>query len=280
MQEVKVQKAGKSRKINTSTFLLQSLKKPSILDIRELKCEKDSKYVVSYGGGVNSTALIIFLIQNKHPLDYVVFADTGDEMPETYDYLHHMKKYLYTHKIPFQIVKVPNGDSLSDRCLRRRVIPSQVWRWCTRDMKVRPIYRFYRSLNCHVYQYMGIDYDEWYRMKDPTEDYVTNVFPLVDYKIGRQGCIELIEKAGLPIPVKSGCFFCPFNNIERWKEVYDKHPDLFEFARKMEENGKHMPKQTLAPKTFTLRKLGKQFRKNKPLPMIHVESPCGSECMV
>lgn len=49
---------------------------------------------------------------------------------------------------------------------------------------------------------------------------------------------------------------------------------------KIEENGKHMPKQKLAPGEFTLRTLEKQLKKNKPLPMIHVESPCGSECMI
>jgi len=49
---------------------------------------------------------------------------------------------------------------------------------------------------------------------------------------------------------------------------------------KIEENGKHMPKQTLAPNGYTLKKLEKILKQNKPIPKIHVESPCGSECMV
>jgi hypothetical protein len=245
-----------------------------------LEREEDTKYIVSYGGGVNSTALIVFLIKNKFPIDYVVFSDTGDEMPETYDYVKIMQKYLARKKVPFKIVKVRNGDSLSDRCLRRRVVPSQLWRWCTRDMKVTPIHAFYRSLKSHIYQYMGIDYGEFYRMKPSPADYVTNLYPLVDYKINRDECIKIIRKARLPIPVKSGCYFCPYNNMERWKEIYQSHPELYKFAMKIEENGKHMPKQTLAPKGFTLRKLEKELKRNKDLPMIHVESPCGSECMV
>lgn len=251
-----------------------------IVSAKELKRDKHSKCVVSYGGGINSTALVIFLINNKFPLDYVVFADTGDEMPETYEYLNHMENFCTKHNIPFQIVRVRKKDSLSDRCLRRRVIPSQMWRWCTRDMKVIPIHAFYRSLKSHIFQYMGIDYGEVHRMKDPKVDYVTNVYPLIDYKIGRDGCIDIIKKANMPIPVKSGCFFCPFNNLQRWQEVYEKHPDLYKFAMKIEENGKHMPKQTLAPANYTLRKLEKELKQNKPLPMIYVDSPCGSECMV
>ena len=85
-------------------------------------------YVVSYGGGVDSTAMIIFIIKNGLPLDYVVFSDTGDEMPETYEYLEVMRKYLKKRNIPFVIVKVRNNTSLSDRCLKRKVVPSQIWR--------------------------------------------------------------------------------------------------------------------------------------------------------
>ena len=245
-----------------------------------LQREKNAKYVVSYGGGVNSTALVIFLIKNKLPLDHVVFADTGDEMPETYDYLKHMKKFCIKHEVSFLIVKVRRGDSLSDRCLKRRVIPSQIWRWCTRDMKIHPVHAFYRSLKSQVYQYMGIGYDEVRRMKDLKVDYVTNIYPLIDYKMGRNECIELIKDTGLPVPIKSGCFFCPFNNVQRWAEIYEKHPDLYRFAMKIEENGKHLPRQTLVQGGYTLRELEKSMKKRNQLPIIQIDSPCGSECMV
>ena len=126
-----------------------------ILDSRNLKRQKDAKYIVSYGGGINSTALIIFLVKNKFPLDHVVFADTGDEMPDTYEYLEVMRKYLSRRNIPFEIVMNRRKESLSDKCLRRKVIPSQVWRWCTRDFKVLPIHKFYRKLESHVLSIHG-----------------------------------------------------------------------------------------------------------------------------
>lgn len=251
-----------------------------ILSTIDMDCEPDAKYIVSYGGGINSTAMIIYLIKNKFPLDYVVFSDTGDEMPETYDYLEIMEKYLKKKKILFKIVKVRNNTSLSDRCIKRKVIPSQIWRWCTRDMKVTPIHAFYRKLNSHIYQYMGIDYDEVRRMKPAKVDYVTNLYPLIDYKIDRSECIQIIRKAKLPIPVKSGCYMCPFNNMKRWAEIYEKHPELYEFSIKIEENSKHFGKQSLAPKGYTLRQLRKIMKNKKKLPIVEVESPCGSECMI
>ena len=127
---------------------------------------------------------------------------------------------------------------------------------------------------------MGIDYGEVHRMKPARVDYVTNLYPLIDYKINREECINLIKKARLPIPVKSGCYFCPYNNMDRWAEIYEKHPDLYKYSMKIEEKGKHFETQRLAPKGYTLRELKKMMNQKKKLPMVEVDSPCGSECMI
>ena len=251
-----------------------------ILDSRNIQREPGCAYVVSYGGGINSTAMAVFLVENRLPLDYVAFADTGNEMPETMAYLDVMWKYLDRAGIPLKVVRVRSEESLSDRCTRRKVIPSEVWRWCTRDMKVRPIHEFYRSLRAHVYQYMGIDYDEVHRMKPARDDYVTNLFPLVDHGIGREKCIEIIRGAGLPVPIKSGCYMCPFNNTERWADIYARHPELYEHAMMIEENGKHFGSQTLAPGKHTLREFKDILVRKGMLPVIPADGPCGGECMV
>jgi hypothetical protein len=114
-------------------------------------------------------------------------------------------------------------------------------------------------------------------MKDNKEDYVKNVYPLIDYKIGRQQCIKIITEAGLPIPIKSGCYFCPFRNNEDWANLYRNHPQLYKKAMALEERSKFMPKQRLHP--LTLRGLAKAI-KHDQLPVTRQESPCGSECMV
>ena len=254
--------------------------KGMVLDSRGIQREPGAKYVVSYGGGVNSTAMIILLIKRKMPLDHVVFSNTGDEVPETYEYLGIMKRYLDRSGIPLTIVSVQNGESLSDRCIRRKVIPSQIWRWCTRDMKVRPVHAFYRSLKSTIYQYMGIDYGEVRRMKPPGEEYITNLYPLVDYRIGREECVAIITQERLPVPVKSGCYMCMFNSIARWVEIREKHPDLYRKAMEIEENGKHFGSQSLAPGKLTLRELEGIIIRKEGLPVIREDGPCGGECMV
>lgn len=43
--------------------------------------------VVSFGGGTNSTAMIIGMYLHKIPIDLILFADTGGEQPHTYEFM-------------------------------------------------------------------------------------------------------------------------------------------------------------------------------------------------
>jgi len=236
----------------------------------------EGKYILSHGGGVNTTALMILLIKKRMPFDETIFADTGCELPETYENIKVVSAYLKDHGIPFRIVRSKNG-TLFDTCQRRRVIPSQVWRWSTRDYKITPIHAYYRSLNAHIYEYLGIAYDEVERIKPSSEPYITSLFPLVDERYTRDDCIRLIASEGLPIPVKSGCYLCPFNTVERWYQIYEKHPDLYFKAMALEEVSKHFPKQRLTK--LTLRGLLNEGFNGRSKLEQPFERPCGAYCM-
>ena len=50
--------------------------------------------VVSFGGGTNSTAMIIGMYLHKIPIDLITFADTGGEQPHTYEYIEIFNEWL------------------------------------------------------------------------------------------------------------------------------------------------------------------------------------------
>ena len=112
------------------------------------------RHVLSFGGGVNSVALMVVLLQEDLPFDEAVFADTGGEVPETYQYLETARQYLVEHGVPLTVVS-KRGRSLYETSWDRKVFPSAIWRWSTRDFKITPIHRHYRSLEAHVNQYLG-----------------------------------------------------------------------------------------------------------------------------
>lgn len=53
----------------------------------EAHAKRTDPLVVSYGAGVDSTAMLVgFVRRGIHP-DYILFADTGGEKPETLAFL-------------------------------------------------------------------------------------------------------------------------------------------------------------------------------------------------
>ena len=50
--------------------------------------------IVGYGGGTDSTAMLVGLWQHHVPVDLILFADPGGEQPHTYHYLQIMDRWL------------------------------------------------------------------------------------------------------------------------------------------------------------------------------------------
>lgn len=182
------------------------------------------KNYLSYGGGVNSTALL--LLMHEQGIEHeAVFVDHGGDWPETYEYVEMLRqKYPITVLKPEYKRKGEIINNIYDYCDLLKLTPSKTMRWCTRDFKVAPIHRY---INTPCFMHLGIDFDESHRAKISSENEIENRYLLIENEINRQGCIDLIKKHGLPIPIKSGCFFCPFQQIKQWKELRTKHPDLW-----------------------------------------------------
>lgn len=198
--------------------------------------------ILSFGAGVNSTAILCLHIQGKVDLDCVVFADTGGEHPETYEYIEKtIKPFCQSRDIPFHIVK--RGD-LYREYYGKNIIPFCAFRSCTDKFKIRPIKKFAKTqFGDNVTFILGIDHGEKHR----ADRYrgVTFEFPLIDLEIDREGCKRIIEETGLPIPIKSGCFYCPFTKRSEWLKLLENHRDLFLKAEKFEKNGRKYPKYSL-----------------------------------
>jgi len=84
--------------------------------------------------------------------------------------------------------------------------------------------------------YIGISAEEKKRMRDSKRKGIKNEFPLVTRDITRKGCIDIIKDAGLKVPQRSGCYFCPFINRTDARRLAKLHPQLFEQVLKLERD--------------------------------------------
>jgi hypothetical protein len=77
------------------------------------------------------------------------------------------------------------------------------------------------------------------RGDDPQYDYG---YPLMDWGWNRQRCEQVIAAAGLPVPAKSACFFCPAAKKPELVELSQRSPDLYQHSLALEDRyrtGKH-----------------------------------------
>ena len=69
-------------------------------------------------------------------------------------------------------------------------------------------------------------------------------YPLIDWGWNRERCKDEIERGGLPLPRKSACVFCPYNQDWEWAEVRERYPEHWDDAIEMERRalpGLHKP---------------------------------------
>ncbi len=86
-------------------------------------------------------------------------------------------------------------------------------------------------------------------LADQWEAANTEIRPLLqEWGITREDLPALITSAGLPVPPKSACFFCPASQLSEVLELKRDHRDLYDRAVAMETkavNGKHSGKTTI-----------------------------------
>src|ERR1700722_436630 len=219
----------------------------------------DWPLVVAYGLGVNSTAMLVEFVNRGITPELILFADTGGEKPETYDYLPIIQDYLKEVNFPAVVTvryepKWAVYDTLEEQCLHTGTLPSLAYggKSCSLKYKRTPQDKYIlaryppkeaiangqrvvraigfdasekRRTYAGVVKAIGLDVGENHRLtwaRNPKkndqkqsrdawldEHFFSYWYPLMDWVMDRAACEQVIRDAGLPVPIKSACFFCP-----------------------------------------------------------------------
>ena len=190
--------------------------------------EKAAPKILSYGAGVNSTAILALIAEGTLTgIDVAVFADTGAERKCTYDYLAYIQE---RSPIPIVVVRSKEG-SLWDYCERKTILPARYMRWCTDRWKRKPLHDYAKDAT-HI---IGIHAGESQRVTR-WKSRAGFEFPLLSRGVDQQGCIDAIKRQGWKVPEKSGCVFCPFAKTAEFAKLKQDEPAVFERICALEKN--------------------------------------------
>lgn len=205
--------------------------------------------VMAYGMGTNSVAMLVGLKERGERVDLILSADTGGERPETYEHRDLMSAWCVKNGFPSIITvrKEGNGETLEENCLRMYMLPSIAYgfKGCSLKYKRAPQDKFCNNWQSaqeawargeKIVKLIGYDADEERRAKIKEDDKYIYRYPLIEWGWTREDCLAAIDRAGLPRPGKSACFFCPSSKEREIASLKKEHPILFERALRMERN--------------------------------------------
>ena len=163
-----------------------------------------------------------------------------------------------------------NGNrlTLETECLRSGTLPSIAYGFnrCSQKHKIGPQEKFCNhhpqcravwQAGGRVTRFIGYDAGERKRYvrsrkHNETDKKYENRYPLIeDWNWTRDDCIRAIQEAGLPLPGKSSCFFCPSMKRQEVEALKQQHPDLYRRALAIEENA--------MPNLKTVKGLGRNY---------------------
>lgn len=267
--------------------------------------------IVSFGGGTNSAAMIIGMYLHKIPVDLILFADTGAEQPHTYEFVEIFNEWLQKHAMPkIETVEYRNKDgdrlTLEQECINSHTLPSIAYGFkrCSLKHKIGTQEKF-----CNHYQpcmeiwaagekvnkYIGYDAGETRRIQhaaaaDETDKKYAYHYPLYVWGWDRAECVRVIKRAGLPVPGKSSCFFCPSMKKKEIQALWENYPELFERAVSIEHNAAETLKTVKGlGRNWSWESYYMEFMRNKELEEAQItfddlfpETPggclCGAPC--
>lgn len=212
---------------------------------------------ISYGGGVQSTALLVLAAQGRIDYRLALFSNVGDdsEMQATLDYVRDIAM-PYGAANGVEVLELNrrtrNGEieTLYGRLMKEgsRSLPIPVrmsngapgTRSCTADFKIRVVAKWWKehgaTAETPATVAIGISTDEIHRAnnrRDVPHEIIE--YPLLDLRLDRAACAQIIRDAGLPVPPKSSCYFCPFHRPQVWAEMRRDDPVHFWKAVALED---------------------------------------------
>lgn len=191
--------------------------------------------IVSVSGGKDSTALLLLALERETPNLQAVFADTGHEHPQTYEYV----QYLNDHVFPIRTVKAdfserfkskrewvktkwrqhgvpedkvlaalealqPTGNPFLDLCVVSGRFPSTKARFCSEELKRNPIIEQVQmpllDQGHEIYSWQGVRADESVARRDLPEleevgGGLWNYRPILKWTA--QDCFAMHKKHGI-----------------------------------------------------------------------------------
>jgi 3'-phosphoadenosine 5'-phosphosulfate sulfotransferase (PAPS reductase)/FAD synthetase len=198
------------------------------------------RHVITFSGGKDSTALILWARENLAAFD-TVFCDTGWESEMTYSYIEYIDRLLLNGSL----IRL-SSEGMPNLVARKKRVPSARARFCTSELKVLPMINWLKDIDDDITVYQGIRAQESatrsnMKQSDWSDEYDAHIErPLFHWT--HEEVFEMHKKHDIDInPMyllgarRVGCFPCVMISHRELKAMTITMPEVWDQIEKLEE---------------------------------------------
>lgn len=197
----------------------------------------EKRRVVSwYSCGVTS-AVATKLVFEKYPDAIAAYCDTGSEHEDNTRFIKDCEKW-YGKKIT--VLKSSRYKDIWEVFEKTRYLTGVRGARCTGELKkrVRSEFEEYGDLQIFGFDISEVKRAERFKENNPE---VFTWFPLIENKITKKDCLDIVQKQGIELPVmykmgyrNNNCIGCVKGQAGYWNKIKKDFPEVFERMAKKE----------------------------------------------
>lgn len=232
------------------------------------------KKIISFSGGKDSTALILWAKENLKEF-ITVFCDTYWEHPITYAYIKYINETLLENKLI--VIGSDKYGSFEELCFKKKRVPSSMARFCTEELKLKVMKKYIQGFLPNVEIYVGVRADESFSRRNLPERAYADFYdcdmvrPLI--KWSAEDCFAIIKKYDIePNPLykmgmkRVGCMPCIMTGLPEMRQIIKQFPEVIDKIKFIENKiGRSFFPPNYIPHRFTT---GRDTKSGKSFPWV------------
>lgn len=238
-----------------------------------------SRVIAWFSCGAASAVALKLAIEKYGDMVIPVYCDTRSEHPDNVRFMADVENWL---GVKVQTISSDTYSDIDDVFTKTRFLRSQQGARCTTEMKKIPRYKFQNPDDKHIF---GYTYEEGNRIAQiMSENWDLRIeCPVYSAKMKKQDCLNIIQDAGIEIPVMYKLGFnnnnCPgcvkTDSPNYWLLVKEHFPEVFK-RRAWQERALNFALCRWRKKPIFLDELTEKHR-TKVIPKISCDFVCGTE---
>jgi len=238
-----------------------------MITVNSLSGGKTSSYMAKHHeANYNIFALVRIEADYCRPKDESIVKYVSDKIGMDFIATAESDKTLYVMRdleqlIGKEIIWV-TGETFENVIFKRKALPNIMWRFCTTEMKIKPIFEWWQNSFApeKVYMQIGFRYDEKERGFDVSTGikkeekpfkHITGkhkngdnawsetywryeMYPLIGNKVNHSTVAEWAKTTNIQFPVDSNCVGCFWKPVQQLRKNWDDEPHKMRWFAEIE----------------------------------------------